>query len=64
MGCESSWAPTKVPGQAGTNRRVEPLDCRVADIQLGGHLSTGFSHLEEGNDRLLGVGGHVYWGVK
>ena len=43
IGCEGGWAPTEVPGQAGTNRRVMSLNCRVADIHLGGHLSAGFA---------------------
>ena len=64
MGCECSWAPTKVPGEARTDRGVKSLNHRVADMQLGSHLSTGFAILEEGNDELLGGGGHVYWGGK
>jgi len=64
MGCECSWAPTKVSREAGTDRGVKSLNHRVADMQLGSHLSTGFAILEEGNDKLLGGGGHVYWGGK
>ena len=62
MGCELSWASTKVPGEAGTDSFVKSLNHREADMQLVSHLSNGLAILEEGNDTGLGVRGHVYLG--
>ena len=62
MGCKCSWAPTKASGEAGTNRTQNPVNSRVANIHFVSHLSTGLAILEEGDDELLGVWGHVYLG--
>ena len=62
LGCKGCWASTNLPGEAVTDSFVKPLNHRVADIHLVSHLSNGFAILEEGNDELVGGGGHVYWG--
>jgi len=62
MGCKDSWVPTKASGEAGTNRTQNPVNSRGANMCSVSHLSTGLATLEEGNDELLGVWGHVYLG--
>lgn len=62
MGIESSWMPTTASGEAGTNRRHDPVNGSRADMCFVSHLSTGLAILEESDDQLLGVWGHGYWG--
>ena len=38
------------------------VNSRAANIHFVSHLSTGLAILEESDDELLGVWGHVYWG--
>jgi len=49
-------------GEAGTNRRPDPMNSSSADMYFFSHLSTGLAILEERDDKLLGIWGHVFWG--
>ena len=64
MGFESSWMPTMASGEAGTNRRHNPVNSGRADMHCVSHLSTGLPIMEEIDDELLSLWGHVYWGCK
>jgi hypothetical protein len=51
-------------GEAGTNRRHDPVNSGRADMHCVSHLSTGLAIMEESDDKLLSLWGHVYWGGK
>jgi len=53
---------TMASGEAGTNRRPDPMNSSSADMYFVSHLSTGLAILEESDDKLLGIWGHVFWG--
>jgi len=53
---------TMASGEAGTNRRPDPMNSSSADMYFVSHLLTGLAILEESDDKLLGIWGHVFWG--
>lgn len=62
MGFEYSWAATNISGEAGADGRVDSVYSSRANMDPVSHLSTGIAILEEGDDELPVVGGHVCWG--